>query len=576
MEVGPILGSLRDVYAMDEKGTLKLRPHFAGVLDVRDSKCDGTINFPFSLRSLNLKDLEKPGCDRWCELPPRKFKLFIILDDAESDDSDSVPLLTRLFFPSSVASESGSNKLNEQSLKSWDVRFIHHSQAVKEAEEMGLDLSKSMNEEWLLWRPNPALERDIDRIQSEANRAEKVDSLELLAKSLGAVESENLPYESPKRRRLLQAKEKQCKQLIGNEDIADVLSGIIVDKLDVANPQQASESPFNQQMLVRTLQARRCLTSKDLRLSSAQLTLSESTPASTVSPVSDSPRIAIDLGCGSGRDAVWLARRGWSVLGLDCEGRAVTRARSLANRYGVEERCKFLCLKLEQLLYVQSVTCEDTQLSLMLEGPERGWFPTSSESATNIKSHTHRRNRLTKEQWNILRKFVGRADLVVVSRTIVPTQYPGKVSKGLPENALQSLSETVSQLASITNPRSFLAQFNLKIERAAADSDYEETPILTLRAELVDKLLRPGGLLSYHHFTDEDPKFSSNPNLKKNAIVSGTKSKEGEALVGELERTFGGSDSKNSVLSSTWTVLHNEDIDDEGRILTGFLAKKLI
>ena len=40
---------------------------------------------------------------------------------------------------------------------------------------------------------------------------------------------------------------------------------------------------------------------------------------------------AIDLGCGDGRDAVELLRRGWSVLALDAEDDAIARLRARAD-----------------------------------------------------------------------------------------------------------------------------------------------------------------------------------------------------------------------------------------------------
>lgn len=48
------------------------------------------------------------------------------------------------------------------------------------------------------------------------------------------------------------------------------------------------------------------------------------------------PGRALDVGCGEGADAVWLARRGWEVTGLDPSGVALDRARALAERAGVE------------------------------------------------------------------------------------------------------------------------------------------------------------------------------------------------------------------------------------------------
>ncbi|MFI1680684.1 class I SAM-dependent methyltransferase [Streptomyces sp. NPDC020607] len=50
------------------------------------------------------------------------------------------------------------------------------------------------------------------------------------------------------------------------------------------------------------------------------------------------PGTALDLGCGAGGDAVWLARRGWHVTAVDISGTAVERLRERARRLGVAER----------------------------------------------------------------------------------------------------------------------------------------------------------------------------------------------------------------------------------------------
>lgn len=44
---------------------------------------------------------------------------------------------------------------------------------------------------------------------------------------------------------------------------------------------------------------------------------------------------ALDMGCGGGRDAVYLARQGWLVNGMDRAKRALAKARALARLYGV-------------------------------------------------------------------------------------------------------------------------------------------------------------------------------------------------------------------------------------------------
>src|SRR5207237_6980241 len=51
------------------------------------------------------------------------------------------------------------------------------------------------------------------------------------------------------------------------------------------------------------------------------------------------PGRAIDLGCGTGTNAVYLARHGWSAVGVDFAGRAIAKARRRARDAGVS--CTF-------------------------------------------------------------------------------------------------------------------------------------------------------------------------------------------------------------------------------------------
>ena len=50
---------------------------------------------------------------------------------------------------------------------------------------------------------------------------------------------------------------------------------------------------------------------------------------------------ALDLACGQGGTAVWLARRGIQVLGVDISPVAIGRARQLAASNQVDDRCRF-------------------------------------------------------------------------------------------------------------------------------------------------------------------------------------------------------------------------------------------
>lgn len=53
------------------------------------------------------------------------------------------------------------------------------------------------------------------------------------------------------------------------------------------------------------------------------------------------PGHALDLGCGEGADAVWLAGRGWTVTAVDVSATALERARTLAAANGVDDRVRF-------------------------------------------------------------------------------------------------------------------------------------------------------------------------------------------------------------------------------------------
>ncbi|KUI26351.1 bifunctional 2-polyprenyl-6-hydroxyphenol methylase/3-demethylubiquinol 3-O-methyltransferase UbiG [Mycobacterium sp. GA-2829] len=53
------------------------------------------------------------------------------------------------------------------------------------------------------------------------------------------------------------------------------------------------------------------------------------------------PGRALDLGCGEGADAIWLAGRGWQVVAVDVSKTALDRAAEDAAAAGVAERIRF-------------------------------------------------------------------------------------------------------------------------------------------------------------------------------------------------------------------------------------------
>lgn len=64
------------------------------------------------------------------------------------------------------------------------------------------------------------------------------------------------------------------------------------------------------------------------------------TTASVITELEESRALragtALDLGCGEGGDALWLAARGWSVTGVDLSATAIARARDAARNTAVE------------------------------------------------------------------------------------------------------------------------------------------------------------------------------------------------------------------------------------------------
>lgn len=54
------------------------------------------------------------------------------------------------------------------------------------------------------------------------------------------------------------------------------------------------------------------------------------------------PGTALDLACGEGRNAVWLASLGWRVVGVDFSREGLARASRLAEAAGVSERLQLL------------------------------------------------------------------------------------------------------------------------------------------------------------------------------------------------------------------------------------------
>ncbi|MCL6424211.1 methyltransferase domain-containing protein [Brachybacterium sp. JHP9] len=84
------------------------------------------------------------------------------------------------------------------------------------------------------------------------------------------------------------------------------------------------------------------------------------------------PGRALDLGCGEGGDAIWLAQQGWDVLGADISPSAVDRATRAAEAAGLDpERIRFLAVDLSPWARSApgAALGADREAATLLEGP---------------------------------------------------------------------------------------------------------------------------------------------------------------------------------------------------------------
>ena len=85
-----------------------------------------------------------------------------------------------------------------------------------------------------------------------------------------------------------------------------------------------------------------------------------------VSEVADlTPGSALDLACGEGQNAIWLATLGWEVTGVDYSEVAIAKAKARAERDGV--RANFVCADL--VSYEPEAAAFDLVLVLYLHIP---------------------------------------------------------------------------------------------------------------------------------------------------------------------------------------------------------------
>jgi SAM-dependent methyltransferase len=87
-----------------------------------------------------------------------------------------------------------------------------------------------------------------------------------------------------------------------------------------------------------------------------------------VTEVSDlAPGRALDVGCGEGADAIWLARRGWDVVAVDISGVALERAEEHARSVDREASGRIEWQKADLLAEPPEPDCYDLVSSQFMQ-----------------------------------------------------------------------------------------------------------------------------------------------------------------------------------------------------------------
>ncbi len=78
---------------------------------------------------------------------------------------------------------------------------------------------------------------------------------------------------------------------------------------------------------------------------------------------------ALDLGCGEGGDALWLAERGWTVTGLDISPTALARAEQAARHAGLADRTDWVAADLADPATLAAIGPVDLVNACFLQTP---------------------------------------------------------------------------------------------------------------------------------------------------------------------------------------------------------------
>ena len=84
------------------------------------------------------------------------------------------------------------------------------------------------------------------------------------------------------------------------------------------------------------------------------------TPPEVIETIGELTEIgtALDLGCGTGTNVIYMAQHGWQAIGVDFVGLAVNKARNKAEKYGSSQIHPFLSRKRDPADELKLPTCQ--------------------------------------------------------------------------------------------------------------------------------------------------------------------------------------------------------------------------
>ena len=174
------------------------------------------------------------------------------------------------------------------------------------------------------------------------------------------------------------------------------------------------------------------------------------------------PGEGLDVGCGEGADAIWLAARGWQVTAVDLSSVALERAATRASEAGadVARRIKWLHVDLTD------------------------WVPAASSYDLVSAQFLH----LPKDQRELIHRRIGES-VAPGGTLLVVGHHPSDLHTTAPRPRVPELLFTASEVAASLTPEDWIVVVDEARPRQTLDSDGQATTVhdAVLKAQRVGR-----------------------------------------------------------------------------------------